>query len=159
MWAQLVATTMMCSSTPALTALWQWAQETPSLHPTILGIGELSFTLWICKLKLRKWFEPRSSTTPWLKSIMWVTGVLRRTVVGNQRFDNLCRSHLQSSLDSEDGFHVGCRNISHQKHNVQEVFFTCFTRRDPVVAVSWHFNVCSFSVLFLWESRWMESLH
>jgi len=30
--------------------------------------------------------------------IIWVTGVLRMAVVGNWRFDNLCRSHLQSDL-------------------------------------------------------------
>ena len=30
----------------------------------------------------------------WLKKIIWVIGVLRRTVVCNWRFDNLCRSHL-----------------------------------------------------------------
>ena len=29
---------------------------------------------------IRKWFEPRSNL-PWLKMIIWVTGVLRRTVV------------------------------------------------------------------------------
>ena len=29
---------------------------------------------------LRKWFEPRSNV-PWLKMIVWVTGVLRRSVV------------------------------------------------------------------------------
>ena len=33
---------------------------------------------------------------PWLKKIIWVIGVLRRTVVSDWRFDNLCGSHLQS---------------------------------------------------------------
>ena len=33
---------------------------------------------------------------PWLKMIIWVNGVLRRTVFGDWRFDNLCGSHLQS---------------------------------------------------------------
>jgi len=32
--------------------------------------------------KLRKWFEPRSSI-PSLKKIIWVIGVLRRTVVSD----------------------------------------------------------------------------
>ena len=35
---------------------------------------------------------------PWLKKIIWVTGVLRRTVVIDWRFDNLCGSHLQSQV-------------------------------------------------------------
>ena len=35
---------------------------------------------------------------PWLKKIIWVIGVLRRTDVSDWRFDNLCRSHLQSQV-------------------------------------------------------------
>ena len=37
---------------------------------------------------------------PWLKKIIWVIGVLRRTVafVSDWRFDNLCRSHLKSQV-------------------------------------------------------------
>ena len=46
---------------------------------------------------LRKWFEPRSNI-PWLKKIIWVIGVLRRTVVSDWRFDNLCGGHLQSQV-------------------------------------------------------------
>jgi len=34
----------------------------------------------------------------WLKKIICVIGVLRRTVVSDWRFDNLCRSHLQSQV-------------------------------------------------------------
>ena len=45
---------------------------------------------------MRKWFERRSNIR--LKMIIWVNGVLRRTVVGDWRFDTLCGSHLQSSL-------------------------------------------------------------
>ena len=36
--------------------------------------------------------------TPWLKKIIWVTGVLRRNVVGDWCFDNLCQSHLHSQV-------------------------------------------------------------
>ena len=46
--------------------------------------------------ELRKWFEP--SNIPWLKMSIWVTGVLRRTVVGYGPFDNLCWRHHQSLL-------------------------------------------------------------
>ena len=46
---------------------------------------------------IRKWFEPRSNI-PWLKKIIWVIGVLRRTVVSDWHFDNLCGSHLQSQV-------------------------------------------------------------
>ena len=35
---------------------------------------------------------------PRLKKIIWVIGVLRRTVVIDWRFDNLCGSHLQSQV-------------------------------------------------------------
>ena len=52
---------------------------------------------WLTQRLLRKWFEPRSSI-PWLKKIIWVIGVLRRTVVSDWRFDNLCGSHLQSQV-------------------------------------------------------------
>ena len=34
---------------------------------------------------------------PWLKKITWVIGVLRRTVVCDWRFDNLCGIHLHES--------------------------------------------------------------
>ena len=40
------------------------------------------------RMGARKWCEPRSNI-PWLKKIIWVIGVLRRTVVGDWRFDNL----------------------------------------------------------------------
>ena len=46
---------------------------------------------------VRKWFESRSNI-PWLKKIIWVIGVLRRTVVSDWRFDNLCESHLHSQV-------------------------------------------------------------
>ena len=42
--------------------------------------------------------DERFLTVPWLKKIIWAIGVLGRTVVRNWRFDNLCRSHLQSQL-------------------------------------------------------------
>ena len=58
----------------------------------------------LIKIDLRKWFEPRSSIS-WLRMIIWVTEVMKRTVVGDWRFDNFCGSHLQghSELDSDDG--------------------------------------------------------
>ena len=45
----------------------------------------------------RKWLQPRSNI-PLLKMIIWVTGVLTRTVVGDRRVRNLCRSHLHLTL-------------------------------------------------------------
>ena len=36
---------------------------------------------------------------PWLKKIIFVIGVLKRTVVSDWRFDNLCGSHLQRGVD------------------------------------------------------------
>ena len=38
------------------------------------------------------------SFTPWLKMIIWVTGFLRRTPVGDWRFHNYWGSHLQSQV-------------------------------------------------------------
>ena len=35
---------------------------------------------------------------PWLKKIIWLIGVLRRTVVSDWIFDNLCGSYLQSQM-------------------------------------------------------------
>ena len=44
---------------------------------------------------------------------------------GEWRFDNLSGSHLQSqvseSLDSEDDFRSGCRNVSHQQQFFSEL--------------------------------------
>ena len=38
------------------------------------------------------------SKFPWLKKNMWVIGVLRKTVVCDWRFDNLCGSNLHSQV-------------------------------------------------------------
>jgi len=38
---------------------------------------------------------------PWLQKIIWVIGVLRRTVVGDWHFDNPYGSHLQGHLQSQ----------------------------------------------------------
>ena len=45
-----------------------------------------------------RWRLTNSAFIPWLKKIIWVIGVLRRTVVSDWRFDNLCGSHLQSQV-------------------------------------------------------------
>ena len=52
--------------------------------------------------RLRKWFEPRSSI-PWLKKIIWVIGVLRRTVVSN--------SPSQDSYHPDDLFQSRCTRL------------------------------------------------
>ena len=38
------------------------------------------------------------SFIPWLKKIIWVIGILRRTVASDWLFNNLCGSHLQSRV-------------------------------------------------------------
>ena len=75
----------------------QSQQRWSHLHSIRMSAVHIIFIL----LLLRKWFEPRSSI-PWLKKIIWVIGVLRRTVVSDRRFDNLCGSHLQSQVVSID---------------------------------------------------------
>jgi len=46
-----------------------------------------------------KWFEPRSISSSSVV-IVRVRVVLKRTVVGDRRFDNLSGSHLQSQVNS-----------------------------------------------------------
>mgnify|MGYP007058637632 CR=1 FL=1 len=75
-------------------------------------------------LNFVKQLSLHNSKLLWLKKIIWVTGILRRTVAGDWRFDNLCRGHLQS----QDVFSTGCWNVSHQttvllKTPVTEVIF------------------------------------
>ena len=50
---------------------------------------------WECKNVCHycKWFEPRSISSLY-SVIIWVRVVLKRTVVGDWRFDNLSKSHL-----------------------------------------------------------------
>ena len=75
-------------------------------------------------LNFVKQLSLHNSKLLWLKKIIWVTGILRRTVAGDWRFDNLCRGHLQS----QDGFATGCWNVSRQQQSfsrppVTEVIF------------------------------------
>ena len=71
-----------------------------------ISINPITTTMQLVKLK--NWtssssrqrvvfhFDKRQqSWKPWLKKTIWVIGVLRRTVVSDWRFDNLCGSHLQ----------------------------------------------------------------
>ena len=46
-----------------------------------------------------KWFEPRSISSSYCV-VVRVSVVLKRTVVGDWRFDNLSGSHLQSRVNS-----------------------------------------------------------
>ena len=70
-----------------------------------ISINPITTTMQLVKLK--NWtssssrqrvvfhFDKRQqSWKPWLKKTIWVIGVLRRTVVSDWRFDNLCGSHL-----------------------------------------------------------------
>ena len=50
----------------------------------------------------------------WLKMTIWVTGVLRRTVVGDWRFDKLCESHLQRQVKTAFA-PAGYRRVSRQQ--------------------------------------------
>ena len=52
----------------------------------------------LSKFLLRKWFEPNSNIC-WVKMSIWVTGVLRRTVVGDWHFYNLWGGHLDLNLN------------------------------------------------------------
>ena len=55
------------------------------------------FSLASANIILSKQVSPRSNI-PWWKKMIWVIGVLRRTAVGDWRFDNLCGSHLQRQV-------------------------------------------------------------
>ena len=64
-----------------------WSAFWPYWNPCILCVNQITFIyVYVRKEK------------PWLKKIIWVIGVLRRTVVSDWRFDNLCGSHLQSQV-------------------------------------------------------------
>ena len=53
---------------------------------------------WNKNKKKKKKIKELYLSVTWLKKIIWVIGVLRRTVVSDWRFDNLCGSHLQSQV-------------------------------------------------------------
>ena len=75
-------------------SLYFWVGEAWTVLPLVHGQTE-SHTNYKCApgLKILNYLY-----TPWLKKIIWVIGVLRRTVVSDWRFDNLCGSHLQSQV-------------------------------------------------------------
>ena len=60
-------------------------------HKSLFWIWKFEFEIWI-------WNVTNEMIVPWLKKIIWVIGVLRRTVVSDWRFYNLCGSHLQSQV-------------------------------------------------------------
>ena len=62
------------------------------------------------------YYEPRNNIL-WLKTIIWVTGVLRRTLVGDWGFGTVRKSRL----DSEDGLCTGCRNVSRHQQSLLRI--------------------------------------
>ena len=56
--------------------------------------------LFLIETNLSKWFEPKSISSSYCV-IVRVRVVLKRTVVGDWRFDNLSGSHLQSQVNSD----------------------------------------------------------
>ena len=71
-----------------------------------------------CRKAWKMFLESTATYHDWKWSCICVTGILRRTVVYNWCFDNLCWSHLQKSrLSSEDGFRTGCQNISRKQQS------------------------------------------
>ena len=80
-------------------------------HVNLYFAKNLKYNVWRYSLKdgltynpMTKWlhlFEAVATNKkdkPWLKKIIWLIGVLRRAVVSDWRFDNLCGSHLQSQV-------------------------------------------------------------
>ena len=68
--------------------------KTVAENATILSRSTVSFYFFFSK-----WFEPRSISSSYCV-IVRVRVVLKRTVVGDRRFDNLSGSHLQSQVNS-----------------------------------------------------------
>ena len=60
-------------------------------HKKIVSSKHDNLLSWHNYFLLRKWFEPRSSI-PWLKKIIWVIGVLRRTSQNSNHPDDLFQS-------------------------------------------------------------------
>ena len=111
-------------------------------------------------LNFVKQLSLHNSKLLWLKKIIWVTGILRRTFAGDWRFDNLCRGHLQS----QDVFATGCWNVSRQttvllKTPVTEVIFfnqvyvtpgfKSFSYHDSKFFFDFTFACCFFHGIFL----------
>jgi len=87
---------------------------------------------WVGKLG-KTWERPitTSDTLPWLKKIIWVIGVLRRTVVSDWRFDTLpinCRRPVTNQLRSGNNF-IMTRGNWAKKYAASYLAFTsyCFS--------------------------------
>ena len=90
-----------------------WKPENPITRSTCSKLWRRFRNVWLqtwlifCPYKMLlaglcidcKWFESRSISSSYCV-IVWVRVVLKRTVVGDWRFDNLSGSHLQSQVNS-----------------------------------------------------------
>ena len=84
-WSWRVPYFLQLSSIKSFSVFMEWFLET-----TFFSLSESPWE-WACS-------NNDGITIPWLKKIIWVVGVLRRTLVCDWRFDNLCGSHLQSQV-------------------------------------------------------------
>jgi len=87
------------------------------LFLTFESIGEsaMSYDSLPCVLGVRIKYLRLQLSKNWLKKIIWVIGVLRRTVVSDWRFDNLCGSHLQSQVENWNPLNSTADNASAAK--------------------------------------------
>ena len=94
--------------------------------------------------------------------MIWVTGVLRRTVVSDWCFDNLCRSHLQSQVTWP---HPDDHSIKVYYFRVQTIFFLFIKccKRNTIYLDKTGSNerfmaqsimlTCASLIFFVWERR------
>ena len=68
-------------------------------HESLRGLAETKQRNDQLTVSYSKWFEPRSISSSY-SMIVRVRVVLKRTVVGDWRFDNLCGSHLQKQVNT-----------------------------------------------------------
>jgi len=65
---------------------------------------------------IRKWFEPKSKIT-WLKKIIWVTGVLRRNVVGDNISSTCVEAIFRVKILNHPDHRFQSRNNHHYHHH------------------------------------------
>ena len=84
-------------------AEWKPSYYTPVLWDQHQGECTASWAKSETKMNNKKNVLNPTSNILWLKMIIWVNEVLRSTVVGHWRFDNLCGGHLQSQMHQSTG--------------------------------------------------------
>ena len=82
-----------------------------------------------------KWFEPRSISSSYCV-IVWARVVLKRTVVGDWRFDNLSGSHLQSQVNNRRKWKTSFSRLF-GKPRQQRTAYDSIQKTDAYWQITW----------------------